>query len=460
MTEKRSKGVFFMKTIRFGKRLFPVLLVALAVLLTACVQPDPISQTQKLSPNQGAPDSVVRDFLNSFAQNELKAYTDYTYTVDHDVELISRNGQQYITDAAHIAIVANDEYYTYRYAYDVIFVRETLSNDWGISTYSFTVPEKERKESQASTPVNDDPSSVTTPTDPPAEQTAPAKETTPPSTPVPDFFTFGGVTIERGTTVIKGDVEINGIKIDGDSKGNFTHITKEEVETLVKMCPDLEILHLDYCWMDTYEPLSQLKNLEDLRLMSCGTDNGGVPITDIEWIRPLVNLKKLYLCHNKISNIEPIKNLTKLTELNLGDNLLDDDDLDIIANFKQLDELYLYRNNFSDVSILANLNNVTVLNLATNPNIKSVRALTSMKSLTDLRIYSTGVNDLSYFPKFKKLKKVNLAYCPLSFWDYYEYLPQCQYLKKFLVSKNDTEGIDAGDAILRSGYDLDYEIYD
>lgn len=443
-----------MKKNHFGKHLFPVLLIALAVLLTACVGPDPITQTQKLSANQGVPDSIVRDFLNSFAQNELKGYTDYSYSVDHDVDLISQKDHQYISDAAHIAIVADDEYYTYRYAYDVVFIRETLSNDWEIS--SFKVQEKERKESQAATPAYDDPSPVE-----PTATEPPAQETTPPSTPIPDSFTFGGVTIPRGATEIigsgKGDLE----KIDGDIKiFTFNHITKEEVETLVKMCPDLEVLRLDYCWMDTYEPLSQLKKLKDLRLMSCGTNNGGVPIRDIEWIRPLVNLKKLYLCHNEISNIEPIKNLTKLTELNIGDNLLDDDDLDIIANFSELEELYLYRNNFSDVSELSVLHYVTVLNLATNPNIKSVRSLTSMKSLTDLRIYGTNVNDLSYFPKFKKLKKVNLAYCPLSFWDYYEYLPQCPYLKKFLVSKNDTEGIDAGDAILRNGYDLDYEIYD
>lgn len=448
-----------MKTKRFGKWLFPILIIAVAVLLTACGHPDQNSITQKLSADQGAPDTVVKDFLNSFAKNDLKGYTDYTYTVDHDVELTSQDGVQYITDAAHINIVANDEYYTYRYAYDVVFVRETLRNDWGVSTYSFTVPEKERKESEAETPSIDVPSPEVSVTETPHTE-PPAAETTPPPTPVPDSFTFGGVTIPRGATEIIGDGKGDLERINGDSKTGFNHITKKEVETLVQMCPDLEVLRLDYCWMDTYEPLSQLKNLKDLRLMTCGNDYGGVPITDVEWIRPLVNLKKLYLCHNRISNIEPIKNLTDLVELNLGDNLLDDDALDIIANFTELDELYLYRNYFSDVSMLSKLNYMTLLNLATNPNIKSVRALTSMKSLTDLRIYSTGVNDLSYFPKFKKLEKVNLAHCPLSFDDYFDYLPQCPSLKKFLISKKDTEGIDAGDAILRNGYDLDYEIYD
>ena len=437
-----------MKTKRFGKWLFSILIIAVAVLLTACGHPDQNSITQKLSADQGAPDSVVKDFLNSFAKNDLKGYTDYTYTVDHDVELTSQDGLQYITDAAHINIVANDEYYTYRYAYDVVFVRETLHNDWDVSTYSFTVPEKERKKSEAETPSIDVPPPEVSVTETPHTET-PVAETTPPSTPVPDFFTFGGVTFPRGAT-----------EITGNSNNGFKHITKKEVETLVQMCPNLEVLRLDYCWMDTYEPLSQLKNLKDLRLMSCGNDYDGVPITDIEWIRPLVNLKTLNLCHNRISDIEPMKNLTALQWLNLGDNLLDDDALDIIANFTELEELYLYRNDLSDVSMLSKLNYVTVLNLATNPNIKSVRALTSMKNLTDLRIYSTGVNDLSYFPKFKKLEKVNLAHCPLSFDDYFDYLPQCPYLKIFLISKNDSEGIDAGDAILRSGYDLDYEIND
>lgn len=315
-------------------------------------------------------------------------------------------------------------------------------------------------ETTATPEATEAPESTPAPTEQPTEAptATPAAQSTEAPEELPDSFTFGGVTIKRGTTTIIGSETIDGKSINGDSKGHFTHITKREVEMLAKMCPDLKKLDLDYCWFDTYEPLSALTKLEYLELKSCGTDKGGEAITDIGWVSPLVNLKRLNLCHNKIGNAQPLETLASLEWLNLGDNKLDDKALDSIAKLLKLQELYLYRNNLKDVKALAVLDNVTILNLANNKNIKTVKPLTAMKKLNDLRIYSTSVDDLSYFPDFKELKVVNLSDCPLQFSDYYNNLPKCPKLKKFKISKNDTDGMLAGDAILNDGYDLDYEI--
>ena len=113
----------------------------------------------------------------------------------------------------------------------------------------------------------------------------------------------------------------------------------------------------------------------------------------------------------------------------------------------------------SDASPLTNLTKLKILNLANN-KIKTVEPLTVLDNLQNLIIYSTKVDDLSYFPDFKALKVVNLAGCPLTFHDYYDNLPKCPKLKKFRIYRSDTDGALAGDAILNDGYDLDYEYYD
>ncbi len=469
MEKKQSNKTFLILMIVLTVVLLAGIGVILAFLLPGCNQKeeDSVSASVQLSDEQGVPDSVVRGFFKSFCQNDLKGYTDYTYDVDHDVTLETHGQKRYIRDVAQIHMLAKDEYYTYRYQYDVIFLREVSSDEWGVTTFSFTRPEKvDEKPAPASpeagvqTPVPSD-TETESPTevpDTPSAQpvtpppTDPATEPpTPPSTALPDSFTFGGAVIARGTTEISGKA----LKINGKEK-DYNHISADELNMLVLLCPDLKVLDLDYCWFDTYEPLSKLTKLEHLELKTCA----GNPITSIEWIRPLVNMKKLNLCHNKISDLDPLENLTKLEYLQLGDNRISDEELETIAKLTELTELYLYKNYITDVTPLQNLNKVVILNLGSNKNIKTVEPLTKMKKLQDLRIYSTNISDLSYFPQFKTLKIVNLANCPLKFKQYYDYLPKCPKLKKFRVSRKDPYGSLAGDAILNDGYDLDYEFTD
>jgi Leucine-rich repeat (LRR) protein len=454
MEQKKNNNLFMILMIALTVFFLAGITVTVILLLSRCKDKEevPVSQTQALPDDQGVPDSVVRGFFQSVPHTELTPYTDYTYTVRHDVTLETTNSGQYIYDNAHIDMRAKDEYDTYAIEYDVIFVHDTSSEEWGFTTYSFTTPKKAEGELP---PVSEPPVSEPTISEPPVSEppvTNPP-ETTPPAE-LPDSFMFGGATIKKNTTSIDGKEK----KINGD-KNHFVHITKDEVDMLALMCPDLETLDLDYCWFDTYEPLGKLTKLRHLELKSCGTSKGGVPMTNIDWIKPLVNLKKLSLCHNAISDLSPLLNLTKLEYLQLGDNKIKDDQLAVIAQLENLTELYLYRNSLTDASPLTSLTKLKILNLANN-KIKTVEPLAVLNNLQNLIIYSTKVDDLSYFPNFKALKVVNLAGCPLTFHDYYDYLPLCPKLKKFRIYHSDSDGALAGDAILNDGYDLDYEYYE
>ena len=294
-------------------------------------------------------------------------------------------------------------------------------------------------------------------TPPPTPSPEPTPTPTPSPTPLPDSFMFGGVRIQAGVREING--RPNAMNFNGDSNGNFTRITKEEVEMMVLLCPDLEVLDVDFCWFDTYEPLSKLKNLEYLELKTCGNSKGGVPLTDIGWIEDLTNLKHLNLCHNRIDDISPLEGLTDLEWLSLADNNLSDSDLSYLKGMSALKSLYLYSNNLKDVSVLKNLSNLETLNLGNNKKIKSVKNLTKLKKLSVLQLFGTAIDDLSYFKDFSRLSKVDLAGCKnLSYSDYYYDLPKCKKLKTFIVAKDDYDGIAAGETLKMEGSSLKYEI--
>lgn len=301
------------------------------------------------------------------------------------------------------------------------------------------------------------PTPVPKPTDTPTPSPIPTPTPTPSPTPVPKSFTFGGVTIPSGSVEINGRPEA--MDFNGNAKGVFTRISREEVETMVALCPDLRVLDVDYCYFETYEPLAKLKNLEYLELKTCGNSKGGVPLSDIDWIADLTNLTHLNLCHNRIYDISALENLDQLEWLNLGDNGLDDSDLSYLEDLTSLNTLYLYSNNLKDVSALKNLSALETLNLGNNKNIKTVKSLTKLKKLSTLQVFGTSIDDLSYFKDFAKLTKVDLAGCKkLVYSDYYYGLKNCKKLKTFVVAKDDYDGISAGETLKAEGSKIKYEI--
>jgi Leucine-rich repeat (LRR) protein len=310
-------------------------------------------------------------------------------------------------------------------------------------------------ETVTETPIETPTETPLTPTPTPLPTPTPTPLPTP--TPVPKTFTFGGATVQTGATEICGRPD--DLNFNGDGKGYFTRISREEVETMVALCPDLRVLDVDYCFFETYEPLAKLKNLEYLELKTCGNSKGGVPLTDIGWIEGLTNLTHLNLCHNKIHDISALENLNQLEWLNLGDNGLDDSDLSYLEDLTALNTLYLYSNNLKDVSALKNLSALETLNLGNNKNIKTVKSLTKLKKLSTLQVFGTSIDDLSYFKDFAKLTKVDLAGCKkLVYSDYYYDLKNCKKLKTFVVAKDDYDGISAGEKLKSEGSSIKYEI--
>ena len=295
--------------------------------------------------------------------------------------------------------------------------------------------------------------------DPTAEPTAeptsvPTPEITPAPTKKPDSFTFGGKTIKAGTKKIDGSK----LGINGKS-GNLRHITEEEVENLVELCPALEELSLDYCYMDDYEPLGALTKLKTLKLRRCNNGGKGNAVDDIEWVEDLKNLTYLHLGHNEVDDVTPLKGLKKLKRLNLAYNNIENDDLKDLSGLTTLTELSLYGNKkISDVSPLASLTNLTYLQLGYNSKLKSVKSLTGLSNLKKLRVNKTKISDVSYFKNFKSLEKLDISGCPIKFKEYYK-LWDCKKLNLVVLDHKDSDGSLALDDMINNGFGIEI-LYD
>jgi Leucine-rich repeat (LRR) protein len=111
---------------------------------------------------------------------------------------------------------------------------------------------------------------------------------------------------------------------------------------------------------------------------------------DIEPLRHMTNLTQLELYFNQISDVRPLSGLTNLTELGLNFNQISD--IGPLSGLTNLTELDLGRNRISDVGPLSGLTNLTQLSLEFN-QISDVRPLLGLTNLTELHLIDNPLTD-------------------------------------------------------------------
>ena len=128
-----------------------------------------------------------------------------------------------------------------------------------------------------------------------------------------------------------------------------------------------------------------------------------VLVSDLTGIEYATNLKILSINHNKISNIEPIKDLSNLVELYLEGNAVND--ILPLQNLTQLEVLILAGNGITDISALADLTMLKNLNLSGTP-IEDSSILEGLTQLTALAVDGTGIQDLSFIENMSQLQSL------------------------------------------------------
>ena len=127
-----------------------------------------------------------------------------------------------------------------------------------------------------------------------------------------------------------------------------------------------------------------------------------------------VNLEKLDLNENEISDLSPIAKLNKLTKLSLIRNRISN--LQPLSELTNLEYLDLYANKIVDISPLAKLTNLKHLDLHNNndqtgdpvhPTISGgIKDISVVKNLTKLEMLSLGSNNISDITPIKNLTNI------------------------------------------------------
>ncbi len=144
------------------------------------------------------------------------------------------------------------------------------------------------------------------------------------------------------------------------------------------------------------EPLRTLSKLWDLQV-------SWNELTDISPLADITSLKVLELYNNDIVDLSPLANLSKLSTLKISRN--DIVDLSPLSNLTRLYTLTASKNDIVDVSPLAPLTRLRTLWL-TNNEITDVSSLSSLVNLTKFMVSGNNIEDISvirYMPNLTML---------------------------------------------------------
>ena len=201
------------------------------------------------------------------------------------------------------------------------------------------------------------------------------------------------------------------------SKASGDVITAEEMATLTQFealkaeiqdltglqyATHLEVLKINGNPISDLSPLTKLTNLKELN----------IEWTDVNDLSPLAKLEKLQRLdvwnnESTIANLLPLANLTNLRHLNVsGSNKLID--ITPLANLTKLYSLRLYNNAIADITPLAKLTDLTFLTMERNP----VSDLSPLTNLTKLRFLSLAnhatITDITPLTKLVALERLDL----------------------------------------------------
>ncbi len=273
---------------------------------------------------------------------------------------------------------------------------------------------------------------------------------TPEPTKAPSSFTFGGKTIQAGQTA----VEVEG------KRESIIRITPEEMDMLIKLCPNLTDLKMTYCCMPDYSRIGELTSLKHLTIKwSTHEKDEGIPLVNIDWVANLTKLTDLNLSYNKVNDLRPIAKLTNLEYLNLGANVLDNDNLTWLENLPRLRTLILFNNqSINSVTKLASIKTLETLHVGGNKKITSIDPLRKLPKLKELNVSYCPISSYAMLWEFPSLEVLDIYLCEYVDYGFYYEIGNCATLKTIKINKKDTKIKAALEGMKRDTFRYDIEI--
>ncbi len=175
-------------------------------------------------------------------------------------------------------------------------------------------------------------------------------------------------------------------------KAPNAQITADEMATLRELrAVSMEIKNL--------AGLEAAINLERLNL------NNNL-ISDLSPLAGMTKLRRLDLEENLISDISPLEGLIGMEDLHLGPNLVSD--ISSLARLNNLRHIRLHHNAISDLSPLAGLTKLETIGMSHNP-LADLTPLSGLANLHNFHGWSTPVVNLAAIAKLPKLQEINVC---------------------------------------------------
>jgi Leucine-rich repeat (LRR) protein len=151
----------------------------------------------------------------------------------------------------------------------------------------------------------------------------------------------------------------------------------------------------------SFTDLNPIKNLTRLKYLDLSRGS----LTDITPLQNLMNLTELYLSQNSITSVAPLQNLTQLTTLWLSVNPLQS--ISPLQNLTNLTNLWLNNCQVSSVSSLQNLTGLQYLELAFNPLV-DITPLQNLQALYILNLRSCQVSNINPLQNMTAMNTLHL----------------------------------------------------
>lgn len=171
--------------------------------------------------------------------------------------------------------------------------------------------------------------------------------------------------------------------------------------------------------LGTFEPLGRLRNLVLLNVSNTG-------ITDITPLRNLSKLQTLFAADNMIKSIEPLKYSMNLMYVDLSNTQVEN--IEYFAAAPKLTELNLAGTNVTDISVLRNNGSLSWLSLA-NSSFQKVDDVAKLTSLKELDLSNTRISNLMPLSGLPNLEFLSVSRTDVTSLDGLSKLPKLQILK-------------------------------
>ena len=206
----------------------------------------------------------------------------------------------------------------------------------------------------------------------------------------------------------------------------------------------LESLTLSGRNMSNLNGLTELNHLKTLNLSTCR-----FPANSIALIAGLPALQELNLSDCGLSTISGLDAAQRLTSLDLSSNTIRN--LEPLTELTSLTELHLQHNAVTDLTVLGSLTKLETLDVSYN-SLSSITPLSGCVRLTSLNVSNNQLYDVSTVSSLPILSELLLDYNQLTNLDG---LSGCKALKTLSVSNNTLENLD-GIAALGTLETLDF----